>query len=728
MIITSAPQNEAVLSNVGAVGEFKIRNSAKAFNILSSGLYANKVRAIIRELSCNAVDSHVAAGKKDVPFDLHLPTSLEPWFAVRDYGTGLNHEQVTNIYTTYFESTKTASNDFIGALGLGSKSPFSYTDNFTVTAIKDGVKRIYSAFINEEGVPSIVKMGEEETNDAAGVEVKFSVNERWDFQKFGEEARSVFTFFALKPNILGNKVDIVDMEYETKDIIPGVHSIAGVTNYQRQSMAVMGNIAYPIAVPSADKSLGKLTELLSCGLVIHFDIGELDFQASREGLSYIPQTINAIKNKLDAVKDALAVVIATEANAIANEWERSIFLHEKARHKLWSAAVDKYAKDTGFELYEGRAYYHEHSFEIDTKDLEAMNISLRAFGISPHKGTCHKITYSTNWNKSTTNASGQHQYHYEWKIAVSKGTHFVVNDTKVGATERAKYHWRESMASTFKMHCEVYVLEPLDKTKDVNTEAFFNMIHNPPEAQQHKASVLKQKARVHGGGIGKNVNLLEMAHRNYRGTNSLVWQSAGDTSLFDDKVTYYYMPMKGFEPISKRVGYTPDMKDMQKVMEACGITSLRTVKIYGVRKGDLADIQAKSNWVNVEDHIESVLKNLTEKDILPTLRSSLDNFEILRYDIAALKGLITNQKSPFLEKLSKFAGVGKASRNEYAFRTVFEWYGKGTTFDVNALITKYKDEFVTLQNRYPLLKNYAYDVNNEAVAEYIDLIDIKKGV
>lgn len=53
--------NEAVMGNVQGVGEFRIRNSAKAFNILSSGLYANKIRAIIRELSCNAVDSHVAA-------------------------------------------------------------------------------------------------------------------------------------------------------------------------------------------------------------------------------------------------------------------------------------------------------------------------------------------------------------------------------------------------------------------------------------------------------------------------------------------------------------------------------------------------------------------------------------------------------------------------------------------------------------------------------------------
>ena len=162
MIIAPVLQEEAIMSNVGEIGEFRIRNSAKAFNILSSGLYANKIRAIIRELSCNAIDSHVAAGRIETPFDVHLPNQLEPWFAIRDYGTGLSHEQVTNIYTTYFESTKTDSNAFIGALGLGSKSPFSYTDNFTVTAVKDGRKGIYTAFINEQGVPSIALMMEEE--------------------------------------------------------------------------------------------------------------------------------------------------------------------------------------------------------------------------------------------------------------------------------------------------------------------------------------------------------------------------------------------------------------------------------------------------------------------------------------------------------------------------------------------------------------------------------------
>ena len=110
MKLVTAPQNEAIMSNVGEIGEFRIRNSAKAFNILSSGLYANKIKAIVRELSCNAVDSHVAANRSDVPFDVHLPNTLEPWFAIRDSIGASNYrsyrawqDNLSKEYTKMFE-------------------------------------------------------------------------------------------------------------------------------------------------------------------------------------------------------------------------------------------------------------------------------------------------------------------------------------------------------------------------------------------------------------------------------------------------------------------------------------------------------------------------------------------------------------------------------------------------------------------------------------------------
>ena len=89
--------------------------------ILSDGLYSNKILAVIRELSTNAYDSHVDAGVADRAFEVHLPTRLEPYFHVRDYGTSMTHDQCMTLYTTYFRSTRNDSNDAVGCLGLGKK-------------------------------------------------------------------------------------------------------------------------------------------------------------------------------------------------------------------------------------------------------------------------------------------------------------------------------------------------------------------------------------------------------------------------------------------------------------------------------------------------------------------------------------------------------------------------------------------------------------------------------
>ena len=157
------------------VGGFKINATAKAFAILSSGLYTDKIRAVIRELSCNAYDAHVMVGTPKKPFEVHLPNQFEPYFRVTDFGPGLSEADIYGLYTTYFSSTKTDSNEYIGALGLGSKSPFSYSQTFTVTSRHGGMKKIYSAFLTDEGMPSIVKMSEEVHDGPDGMDVQMAV-------------------------------------------------------------------------------------------------------------------------------------------------------------------------------------------------------------------------------------------------------------------------------------------------------------------------------------------------------------------------------------------------------------------------------------------------------------------------------------------------------------------------------------------------------------------------
>ena len=723
MLLNTAPQDEAIVSNVGEIGEFRIRNSAKAFNILSSGLYANKIRAIIRELSCNAVDSHVAAGKKDVPFDVHLPNALEPWFSIRDYGTGLSNDQVTNIYTTYFESTKTNSNDFIGALGLGSKSPFSYTDNFTVTAIKDGKKGIYTAFINNAGVPSIALMAEEASDEPAGVEVKFSVNDRYDFDKFRQEARYVYTYFSLQPVVTGNKdFRIETPAYESKDIIPGVHQYSR-SNHGSRSIAVMGNIAYPIEIPQADKALGDLHRLLSCSLELHFAIGELDFQASREGLSYIPQTIDAIKRKLEAVNAVLAGKLAIEADAIENLWDRAVFLGSRKDNYLWANAVIKYVTDTKLPTFDNSRYGGMTAFKPTVDQLaKDFNIQIRGFHYNKHSKSYSNLKNEIEWS-STKNASGHYDQTPYWGITVSNDTYFAINDTKIGATERVKYHWRMTQPV---QRANVYVLEPADKTKDMDTDSFFKLICSPREDRISKVSTMQKKERAVG--VAKNVTILKLDRRNsggYYREKEMVWRDAGKADQFDSKTTYYYLPLSGFQMLSTK-GYTSGKEFYEDVTALPGLFS---GEVYGVRKGDLEFIKTQPNWINIEEHIEQRLNGKDiEKITLSLVKSQLDNNDIFGYSNHNILPQI-DPNSPYAKMINLFKGVDKFSGSSYNVSNLFKKFAPKANFSPEALTLKYQEELNKVNRRYPLLcKLNTYRTDASDIAEYINLIDAKKGI
>ena len=63
--------------------QFTIAQTSKMFKILSDSLYSDKVMAVIRELSTNAYDAHIAANNKN-PFKVILPTRANPSFTVRD--------------------------------------------------------------------------------------------------------------------------------------------------------------------------------------------------------------------------------------------------------------------------------------------------------------------------------------------------------------------------------------------------------------------------------------------------------------------------------------------------------------------------------------------------------------------------------------------------------------------------------------------------------------------
>lgn len=287
---------ETTLETIGTIQDesnFKMRTSQKAFQILSS-LYSDKPLAIVRELGCNAMDSHIASGQPNRPFHIHIPNSLEPWLTIQDFGTGISHENIYEIYSVYFASTKTNTNAQVGMLGLGSKSPFCYSDNFTITSIHDSVKRIYNAYFNQQGMPTISLASQENTTEQNGVAIQIPIKNS-DIGDFTQSVFKAFRFFDVKPTISGGEINWTD-----KPDFEGTFW-KSYANKLNGSYAVMGGVTYPIDVYKMHDDHYDL--LRKAGLVIHFNIGELDVTPSRESLMYHDWVVKAINDKVTLVKN-----------------------------------------------------------------------------------------------------------------------------------------------------------------------------------------------------------------------------------------------------------------------------------------------------------------------------------------------------------------------------------------------------------------------------------------
>lgn len=297
---------------------FSIKADAKAFKILIDNLYSDKITSIIRELWTNAYDAHKLADIIETPFDCALPSSFEPFFAVRDFGVSMTHKEVMEVYSVVFESTKDKDNLQVGSFGLGSKSPWAYADTFTLECWLDGRKRTYSAYMNSASVPQIDLMAEEESDEQKGVRVSFPVDSG-DYVKFKDAAKSVARGFYVLPKINGEYCasEMPDPVAKGKDWVAyKKFSIKGI--YARQ-----GCVLYPISYNSVIKNVDEECKLLiSSEIIIDFPIGDIAITPSREAIQYTPETCKNIAKRAEEIeKHELAAAITEMIDSAPTYWE-----------------------------------------------------------------------------------------------------------------------------------------------------------------------------------------------------------------------------------------------------------------------------------------------------------------------------------------------------------------------------------------------------------------------
>jgi hypothetical protein len=315
-------QNENIQFNMGNKQKFKINTSSKAFQILSSNLYSNPIGAIIRELSTNAYDAHKMVNKEHIPFEIILPTILEPNLKIRDYGPGLTSKEIETIYTTFFESTKTDSNDFVGCLGLGSKTPFSVTDIFTINSYKDGKKIVYSAFLDEMNIPNVSKIFEQETEEVNGLEIIIPFEEKY-FERIKDEIKNQLKYFKVKPIIKNGSIEWEENEYIFEK--PNEWGI-GFNNHIN---IIQGQIAYPIYRADMQRYFKDYIKYFDYQTVdIFVEIGDVNIAPSREILYFDKRTIKFLENKFEKLIQEIVVEIQKKIDEQKTYYDALLYIQK----------------------------------------------------------------------------------------------------------------------------------------------------------------------------------------------------------------------------------------------------------------------------------------------------------------------------------------------------------------------------------------------------------------
>ena len=270
----------------------ELSNNGTLFDILSNSLYADKILAVIREILCNAWDSHIVSNKSDIPLEVTLNEST---FIVKDFGSGIDPEKILQIYGTYGQSTKTDDEKATGGFGIGSKAPFAYTDTFTVTNVYKNIKSVYILTKEPNQAPLIKTVYSDITDEPSGLTVSV-VLKKHDIYEFTDKLANFMSKTDIKIKLNGILQETIDFN--------NIYCFIENSNLTSLDLYVKYNsVSYKIDEDNCFIK-GSLRNILFAyqkhfkfnTLILNALPNTLDISATREALSYTKKTQDTLKN------------------------------------------------------------------------------------------------------------------------------------------------------------------------------------------------------------------------------------------------------------------------------------------------------------------------------------------------------------------------------------------------------------------------------------------------
>lgn len=602
---------------VTAESGFTIKATSKAFDILSSGLYSDKVGAIVRELSCNAHDSHVAAGKKDLPIEVCLPTPLKPTFHVKDFGLGLSHEDVMVLYTTYFESTKTSSDDFIGQLGLGSKSPFSYASTFLVESRFNGTKSTYSCFKNEQSFPAIARLNEEPTDEPNGLTVTLAVRPS-DVDKFVQAAKKALMYFDPQPTVIGPSGF---KPFSLKHTVTGTNwKLRDTEYYAHMSGAhvIQGFVAYPVDVHQLEENglSPAASGIANTDIDMFVEIGKVEVAASREALSYDKRTITNLIAAFEAAAREMRTSFQAEFDKCKTSWEVAMLLD-----KMENGGTAKF-RQVFKEMNRAQPFQWNGADVTTTCKLDLSKVKdtqIQRLAVKRARRS-NKLHISGQWHPVNSTSKT-----FEFDCV---GNTLVMIDTEAKGANQAIADWMAGRPEVGGRAVSIILIRPVSKPQynQKEIDSIVKMLGSPAT---QPLTIIPQAAKVRKTYSSGQKRAMDermvftgfQPDRDYQGRSRGVRRTFSrltwTTEQIDLNAGGFYVELERFTPVDvNKTGASVDhLDDIIKHAVTLGILP-DDVRVIGMNEKELKSIKGNKEWVELFKAVKTGFKKANKDNAL----------------------------------------------------------------------------------------------------------------
>ncbi len=673
---------------------FSIQDQGMIFDILRNKMYSNPILAICREISCNARDAHREVKKELEPIHIYIPTSGEPFFKVKDFGPGISPDRMSNIFIKYTASTKRNDNIQTGGFGLGAKTPFSYSDTFTIVTNYNGVRYNYACFIDETKIGKLSLLAETPTKEGNGTEIIVPVKEK-DFHLFEEYTEFCTRHWDIKPIIKGTNIS-----WRSPSSIMSGNGwcISSSDHWNRGVKLIVDGVEYPLDLNTL-RSYGDLRIIDSAkgNLLLYFGVGELSLSASREQIYLDPATKLAISNRLNDIYNEIRSTTQNIINECANLWEANIYYRnslQQAFHNL------------GFL---GKLSWHG-------TDLLAGHPDLGCNVINFVKGKYHR-RFGTDPNKisKATNRS----------LSFSKDSLLFLND--LGIKELTTKHVKKAFEN-YPSISSVQVICPNDKISVESLNAQWHLDLMSPHLLSSVAKVSKRTNKNNSSRL--IVFKFDDAVCNFKQSSYSALES--DNKF---KVLCFLSKDSGQYNSSRQINVKGNIIPHSVFYELS--RQFHQYSFYGVDSNipserleeDFSDLQ------DLEEFIEEKVINKSHDEYVAikysnTMKSSIAHTVHSYKEL--FRNKIANNNSLFLKRLELFDLLSNMPTSDLKSLSVYEFVnGHISKEELDVFgnnhpelnLTKLDEE---CDARYPLLNlisGYEYKDNINHIVDYVDMID-----